>query len=87
MMKFERFVRDIDEAVRAAGTAGSVAAKKDTASWTVGDRQVEIAVLPPQNISLTLTRPGTKSDTTWYPIDAALVPVVSKRIAGFFKEP
>jgi len=85
-MKFDRFVRDIDEAVRAAGAAGSVAAKPDTASWTVGDRQVEMTVLPPQNISLTLTRPGAKADTTWYPIDAALVPVVSRRIAGFLNE-
>jgi hypothetical protein len=87
MMKFDRFVRDIDEAVRAAGAAVSVAAKREGASWTAGDRGVEMAVLPPQNISLTLTRPGTESDTTWYPIDAALVPVISQRIARFFKEP
>jgi hypothetical protein len=87
MMKFDHFVRDIDEAVRAAGGAGSVAAKRDTASWTAGDRQVEIALLQPQNISLTLTRPGAKADTTWYPIDAALVPVVSQRIARFLNEP
>jgi hypothetical protein len=86
-MKFDRFVRDIDEAVRAAGTTGSLASKREGASWTAGDHKVEMAVLPPQNISLTLTRPGAKSDTTWYPIDAALVPVVSQRIARFFKEP
>jgi hypothetical protein len=85
MMAFDAFIREIDAAVSAGGAG--VVARSNSASWAAGEREVDIAVVPPQNVSVSLKSPGAKTDTTWYPIDPALVPVVSRRIAGFLHPP
>ena len=87
MMPFDRFIRDVDEAVRLAVPGGAgVVATRATASWTGAERHVDVALVAPQNVSVSLKRGGQPADTTWYPIDPALVPVVSRRIAGFLNE-
>jgi hypothetical protein len=52
----------------------------------VRERHVDVALLPPLNVSVALQSPGQPAVTTWYPIDAALVPVVSRRIAAYLSE-
>jgi hypothetical protein len=42
--------------------------------------------VPPLNVSVALESPGRADVTTWYPVDPALVPVVSGRIAAFLGE-
>jgi len=56
------------------------------ATWTLRERRVDVALLAPLNVSVALVTTGQPPVTTWYPIDAALVPVVSRRIAGFLSE-
>ena len=90
-MQFEEFVRQVDGAVRAASPVDAFAQGK-TARWTTRARSAEVAVVEPRNVSVTLGSAGTPgpdaraADTTWYPIDAALVPVVSRRIAAYLGE-
>lgn len=82
-MQFDQFVQELDSAVHKLGADGARTAPTPTsATWTAGSRSVEIAELAPRNVSVGLVTGGKPVGTTWYPIDAALVPVVSRRIAG-----
>jgi hypothetical protein len=83
-MQFERFVRDLDAAVRALGAEAHLdESRAGSASWTVRDRRADVALLAPLNVSVALASPGAASVTTWYPIHENLVPVVSRRIAAY----
>ncbi|HEY4439076.1 MAG TPA: hypothetical protein VGN14_01410 [Candidatus Elarobacter sp.] len=85
-MQFEEFVGAVDAAVRTASPVDAFAGPEGkTARWTTRARNAEVAVVEPRNVSVTLDGSG-KPETTWYPIDAALVPVVSRRIAAFLGE-
>jgi hypothetical protein len=87
-MQFDDFARAIDAAVRAAAPVERADGPRDAAaSWDARELRASIALVPPQNVSVTLTRPRAVDDVTWYPIDAALVPVVSKRIARHLGAP
>lgn len=86
-MHFEEFVRQIDTAVRGAASVDRFAGEQpDAASWETASRGAHVALVPPRNVSVTLTGSSANAETTWYPIDAALVPVVSQRIAGYLRE-
>ena len=86
-MEFEEFVRQVDAAVRAGTSVDRFAGERpNAAAWTAGSRGADVALVPPRNVSVTLTGASANADTTWYPIDAALVPVVSQRIAGHLRE-
>jgi hypothetical protein len=86
-MQFDEFVRQLDGAVRSLEPKGALAGSDPQhAAWTAGERRADIKLVPPMNISLALGSPGRADVTTWYPVDAALVPVVSRRIAGFLSE-
>jgi hypothetical protein len=83
-MGFEEFVRHVDAAVRNAVSIDRFdepAANK--AAWKRRSQNAVIAAVPPGNVSLTLSGPRESDATTWYPIDDALVPVVSGRIARY----
>lgn len=80
-MQFEEFVRQVDAAVRGAASVDRFAAEAENAVWAARGRSADVTLVPPRNVSVTLTGSGTDAGTTWYPIDAALVPVVSQRIA------
>jgi hypothetical protein len=87
MMHFDEFVRHVDAAIRAAATVDHVQEPQGAAaSWSARSRSAVVALAPPQNVSVTLAGGAEAQATTWYPIDAALVPVVSKRIAGHLSE-
>jgi hypothetical protein len=86
-MQFDQFTREIDAAVRALGAVEQHDTSQTNAvSWAVRERHVDVALLPPLNVSVALQSPGQSPVTTWYPIDAALVPVVSRRIAAYLSE-
>jgi len=79
-MQFDEFVRQLDGAVGTKATAAG-----DRAVWTDHARTATVTAVPPRNVSVALAENGRElPPTTWYPVDAALVPVVSKRIAEFF---
>jgi hypothetical protein len=86
-MQFDEFVRDLNGAVKQLGSA---AAYDDhagtTVTWAAGERRAAVALLAPLNVSVALASPGQPDVTTWYPVDPALVPVVSRRIAAFLSE-
>jgi hypothetical protein len=87
-MQFDEFVRELNGAVRALGPVESYDDSSPAAvSWQAGDRRAAVALVPPLNVSVALGSPGHADVTTWYPVDAALVPVVSSRIAAFLREP
>jgi hypothetical protein len=87
VMQFDQFVREIDDAVRALGSVEKHdTSKQNAVTWAVRERHVDVALLPPLNVSVALAGPGQAPVTTWYPIDAALVPVVSRRIAAYLSE-
>ena len=85
-MQFDDFARQVDAAVRSAASVDRFEEHAAAASWTARGRNAAIALVPPQNVSVTLAGASEKPGTTWYPIDAALVPVVSRRIAGYLGE-
>jgi hypothetical protein len=86
-MQFDEFVRDVDAAVREAATVGGFEGPTQTrARWETRGRQATVELAPPRNVSVTLAGAAEAPATTWYPIDAALVPVVSRRIAGHLGE-
>lgn len=85
MMQFDEFVSALAGVLRA--TPGAAYAKSErTISWSARAREATVTLVPPLNISLTLRDAGGAPVTNWYPIDAALVPVVSQRVAGFLSE-
>jgi hypothetical protein len=86
MMQFEQFIRDIDTEVKKIIAAAKLDGGSETATWTAGTRKSELAPLAPRNVSLALVETGKPPVMTWYPIDAALIPVVAQRIAGFLQE-
>ena len=86
-MQFEDFVNAVDAAVR----TGAAVARFDEpaasrARWETRAGTASIALVPPRNVSVTLAGTSEPPATTWYPIDAALVAVVSKRIAAYLGE-
>jgi hypothetical protein len=86
-MQFDDFARQVDAAVRAAASVDRFDEPSGaTASWSARGRNAALALVPPQNVSVTLAGASEKPGTTWYPIDAALVAVVSRRIAGYLGE-
>ena len=83
-MEFDDFARRIDAAVRATAAIDRFDEPQGTrAGWTARGRNAALALVPPQNASLTLAGGAEQAGTTWYPVDDALVPVVSQRIARF----
>jgi hypothetical protein len=86
-MQFDRFVRELDAAVRALGAGARLdESRAGSATWSARERQADLALLEPLNVSLALARPGAPPVTTWYPIHENLVPVVSRRIAAYLSE-
>jgi hypothetical protein len=87
MMEFDEFVRRVDGAVRGAAAVGPFEEPSGTqARWAVRARVATVELAPPRNVSVTLAGETDTPATTWYPIDEALVPVVSRRIAGYLGE-
>jgi hypothetical protein len=87
VMQFDQFVRELDTAVRALGVVdGPDASKTDSVSWFTRGRRADVALVPPLNVSVALQGPSGPASTTWYPIDAVLVPLVSRRIAAYLSE-
>ncbi|HYW54077.1 MAG TPA: hypothetical protein VE826_08905 [Dongiaceae bacterium] len=86
-MQFDEFVRLVDSAVRDTTTVERHEPQGDgKAAWVLRSRTASVALVPPLNVSVALEGGAQPAQTTWYPIDAALVPVVSRRIAGFLSE-
>ncbi len=86
-MLFDDFVRELDGIVRTLGPVESFdTSTANRVAWTAGERHVAVALVPPGNVSVALGSPGRADVTTWYPVDPAVVPVVSRRIAGFLSE-
>jgi hypothetical protein len=86
-MQFDEFVREVNGAVRTLGPVESFDDSSPTSvTWKAGERKVAVALVPPLNVSVALGSPGRPDVTTWYPVDPALVPVVSSRIAAFLSE-
>lgn len=80
-MQFEEFIAAVGTAANAMGVGSRPVAAGATATWSERGRSVDVAVLAPRNVSVALQTPGAAVQTTWYPIDAALVPIVAQRIA------
>jgi hypothetical protein len=89
-MQFDHFVQDVNAAVRgltAEATYDESQAKgAQRVAWSVRERRVAVALVPPLNVSVALEGGSQPPVTTWYPIDAALVSLVSSRIAGYLSE-
>jgi hypothetical protein len=86
-MQYEEFVREVDAAVRATATVDTFAKPQaNLARWETRARNAAVALVEPRNVSVTLAGSSEPPGTTWYPIDAALVPVVSRRIAAYLGE-
>ncbi len=86
-MHFNDFIAQLDGPIHTVAATATLSGPTDdrSAAWSVRERTAAIALVPPQNVSVTLTG-SQPPQTTWYPIDAALVPVVSRRIANFLSE-
>ena len=83
-MEFGEFVRQLDAAIRKDAATAALDRHGDAAAaWTARARRAELTAVAPRNVSVTLDGGAAPSDTTWYPLDAALIPVVSRRIATF----
>ena len=86
-MQFAEFVREIDAAVRAIASVDRFdSAHASEARWETRARNAAVALVEPRNVSVTLAGSAEAAGPTWYPIDAALVPVVSRRIAAYLGE-
>jgi hypothetical protein len=86
-MQFEDFVHEVDTAIRASAAIDRFELPQaNEARWQTRARNAAIALVPPRNVSVTLTGTSEAPGTRWYPIDAALVAVVSKRIAAYLGE-
>jgi hypothetical protein len=86
-MKFDEFVDELRSTMRGSDSGVTFDATAGTlrASWSLRERSVAVELVPPLNVSVTLQ--GSQAPvTTWYPINAALVPVVSRRISGYLSE-
>ena len=86
-MQFDAFVRELDGAVRAHGPVEAYDDSSPTSvAWKAGVRSAAVTLVPPLNVSVALGSVGRADVTTWYPVDEALVQVVSSRIAAFLGE-
>lgn len=85
-MQFDEFVTLVDAAVQDGAPVERHDDDERAAAWSARGRTARVALVPPLNVSVALAGSSQRADTTWYPIDAALVPVVSRRIAGFLSE-
>jgi hypothetical protein len=86
-MQFDDFVHEIDAVVRTSAAIDRFEGPQgNQARWQARARNAAIALVPPRNVSVTLAGTSEAPGTTWYPIDAALVAVVSKRIAAYLGE-
>jgi len=86
-MQYEEFVGEVDAAVRASTTVDTFTKPQaKVARWETRARNAAVALVEPRNVSVTLAGSAEATGTRWYPIDAALVPVVSKRIAAYLGE-
>jgi hypothetical protein len=86
-LEFADFVHRVDRAVREAATVGALDAPSgDTARWSTRGRSATVESVAPRNVSVTLAGDRESPATTWYPCDAALVAVVSRRIASYLGE-
>ncbi len=84
MMQFDEFAKSVETNVKSLSQAeGSATAT--SVSWKKQSREATVALVPPLNVSVTLEGAGAPV-TTWYPVDAALVSLVSNRVAGFLSE-
>ncbi len=86
-MQFDEFIAKIAAAVQAIGPVVDFDGSNDThhASWSLRDRSATVELVPPLNVSVCLN--GSQAPvTTWYPVNDALVPVVSRRIAAYLSE-
>lgn len=87
VMQFDQFVRELDTAVRALDAVdGHDASQTGSASWSTRGRRADVTLMPPLNVSVALQGTGGQASTMWYPVDAALVPLVSRRIAAYLSE-
>jgi hypothetical protein len=86
-IEFDDFVRRVDHAVAAAATIGRFSGPSaGQARWETGLRNAAVEAVAPRNLSLTLGGAAGQPVKTWYPVDLALVPVVSHRIAAHLGE-
>ena len=85
-MTFAEFITTVGATIRTNAEIEHVPAGSTLATWSARTRRANVALLEPRNVSVTLSGEDGKPDTTWYPIDAALVPVVSNRITGYLSE-
>jgi hypothetical protein len=86
-MQFDEFTRLVDTAIHETATIDRYDARENgKAAWSTRSRTAVVALVPPLNVSVSLDGPAGSAQTTWYPIDAALVAVVSGRIASFLSK-
>jgi hypothetical protein len=85
-MQFDEYVRELNGAIGTLARVERFEADAKSAGWRTRDRAVNVALVPPMNVSVTLEGGQGRPTTTWYPVDRATVPIVSRRIAGFLSE-
>ncbi|HEX3550682.1 MAG TPA: hypothetical protein VHT53_09915 [Candidatus Elarobacter sp.] len=85
-LEFADFVHRVDAALRSSTHAERFDAASAMARWTTRERTATVESVAPRNVSVTLDGAGESAVTTWYPCDAALVAVVSRRIASYLGE-
>jgi hypothetical protein len=82
-MQFDEFARELDSVIRATPKIERTSASGDQVVWSANARRAAVTLAPPLNVSVELGGGDSRAQTTWYPVDAALVPVVSDRILRF----
>jgi hypothetical protein len=86
-LQFDDFIAQLDRVIAGEVAAATLSGPSAGAhaAWKMRERLADVALVPPLNVSVTLSG-AQPPQTTWYPIDAALVPIVSRRIATFLRE-
>jgi hypothetical protein len=86
-LDFADFVQRVDRAVREAADVGAFEpGSGGAARWSTRGRSASVEPVAPRNVSVTLAGERESPATTWYPCDAALIAVVSRRIASYLGE-
>jgi hypothetical protein len=86
-LEFADFVQRVDRAVREGADAGAFdPGSGGPARWSTRARSATVESVAPRNVSVTLAGDRESPATTWYPCDAALITVVSRRIASYLGE-